>query len=193
MSTTDPLTLRLPGWLCESFDLARAIANEHRSLGRMTGVCRYDRFDMRSHERAFVKTVLARRSNLWLFRTNQRRSCGDFIAIDMSSSRRADRRAFVMELKTGDRLVIGEVARVVGSANMDLAMVCKQLHFDGLPPVMSTLVGRMDIEKGPMPHCNYCGYLVDSSQPLLTDPTEPTQSPSGTSVRGLELVEVRNR
>lgn len=107
MSTPDPLTLRLPSWLCESFDLSRAIANEHRSLGRTTGVCRFDWFEMRSHERSFVKTVLARRSNLWLFRTNQRRSCGDFIAIDMSSSRRADRRAYVMELKMGERLVIG--------------------------------------------------------------------------------------
>lgn len=99
-TTTDPLTLRLPSWLCQSFDLARAIANERRG-------CRFDQFEMRSHERAFVKTVLARRSNLWLFRTNQRRSCGDFIAIDMSSSRRADRRAYVMELKMGDRLVVG--------------------------------------------------------------------------------------
>ena len=107
MSTTEPLTLRLPSWLCDSFDLARAIANEHRSLGRTAGICRFDRFDMRGHERAFVKTVLARRSNVWLFRTNQRRSCGDFIAIDMSSSRRADRCAYVMELKMGERLVTG--------------------------------------------------------------------------------------
>lgn len=106
-TTTEPLTLRLPSWLCESFDLPRVIANEHRSPGRTTGVCRFDQFEMRSHERAFVKTVLARRSNLWLFRTNQRRSCGDFIAIDMSSSRRADRRTYVMELKMGERLVIG--------------------------------------------------------------------------------------
>lgn len=98
--TTDPLTLRLPSWLCARFDLARVIANEHRR-------CRFDQFDMRSHERAFVKTVLARRSNLWLFRTNQRRSCGDFIAIDMSSPVRAERRAYVMELKMGERLVIG--------------------------------------------------------------------------------------
>src|SRR3954468_6053913 len=107
MSTPDPLTLRLPSWLCNSVDLARVIANEHRSRGRTTGVCRFDQFEMRSHERAFVKTVLARRSNLWLFRTNQRKSCGDFIAIDMSTSRRVDRRAFVMELKTGDPLVTG--------------------------------------------------------------------------------------
>jgi len=103
----DPLTLRLPSWLCDSFDLARVIANEHRAPGRTTGACQFDRFEMRSHERAFVKTLLARRRNLWLFRTNQRRSCGDFIAIDMSSSRRAERRAYVMELKTGDPLVTG--------------------------------------------------------------------------------------
>lgn len=107
MTTPDPFTLRLPSWLCQSFDLARAIANEHRTHGRATGVCRYDHFDMRSHEREFVKTVLARRSNLWLFRSNQRRSCGDFIAVDMSSSRRADRRTYVMELKMGEPLVLG--------------------------------------------------------------------------------------
>jgi hypothetical protein len=107
MATPDPLTLRLPSWLCDSFDLGRAIANEHRSVGRTTGICRLDQFDMASHERAFVKSVLVRHSNLWLFRTNQRRSCGDFIAIDMSSARRVDRHAYVMELKTGERLVIG--------------------------------------------------------------------------------------
>ncbi len=105
--STDPLTLRLPTWLCDSFDLARVIANEHRSRGRTSGPCRYDQFEMRSHERTFVKTMLARRSNLWLFRTNQRKSCGDFIAIDMSPSRRRDRRAYVMELKMGDPLVTG--------------------------------------------------------------------------------------
>jgi hypothetical protein len=107
MPSPDPLTLRLPRWLCASFDLARAIANEHRSVGRTTGACQIDRFEMRSHERTFVKTVLARRSNLWLYRTNQRRSCGDFIAIDMSPPRRAERRAYVMELKMGERLVVG--------------------------------------------------------------------------------------
>ena len=107
MPTTDSLTLRLPSWLCDSFDLGRVIANEHRVRGRTTGVCRFDRFDMRSHERAFVKTVLAQRRNLWLFRTNQRRSCGDFIAVDMSCARRSLRRAYVMELKMGERLALG--------------------------------------------------------------------------------------
>ncbi len=107
MPTIDPLTLRLPPWLCQSFDLARVIANEHRAIGRSVGVCHYDRFDMRSHERTFVKTLLSRRRNLWLFRANQRKFCGDFIVVDMSPSRGSQRRASVMELKTGDRLVIG--------------------------------------------------------------------------------------
>lgn len=100
MSTTEPLTLRLPSWLCESFDLSRAIANERRG-------CRFDQFDMRSHERAFVKAVLGRRSNLWLFRTNQRKSCGDFVVVDMSSPRPALRTAYVVELKLGARPRVG--------------------------------------------------------------------------------------
>ncbi|HEY4177915.1 MAG TPA: hypothetical protein VGM90_13805 [Kofleriaceae bacterium] len=139
---TDPLTLRLPRWLCQSFDLARAIANEHRVVGRTTAICQFDRFDMRTHERAFVKTVLARRSNLWLFRTNQRRSCGDFIAIDMSSSRRADRRAYVMELKMGGRLVIGgghlqvaqypsAISELVAREILDAGSPIEVLHGDG--------------------------------------------------------------
>ncbi|MBA2544330.1 MAG: hypothetical protein H0V17_32095 [Deltaproteobacteria bacterium] len=134
MSTTDPFTLRLPGWLCDSFDLARVIANEHRSRGRTTGVCRFDKFEMRSHERAFVKAVLARRSNLWLFRTNQRRSCGDFIAIDMSSSRRVDRRAYVMELKTGDPLVTGGARLQCAQYRVAVnELVARDLLADGSP------------------------------------------------------------
>src|SRR5689334_9161520 len=142
MSAADPLTLRLPSWLRDSFDLVRAIANEHRARGRTTGACRFDQFDMRSHERAFAKTVLARRSHLWLFRTNQRRSCGDFIAIDMSSPRRRDRRAYVMELKMGGRLVVGgahlqyaqhaaAIDEIVARGLLDASSPVALLHGDG--------------------------------------------------------------
>jgi hypothetical protein len=142
MTTNDPFTLRLPSWLCQSFNLARVIANEHRTHGRTAGVCRYDRFDMRSHERDFVKTVLARRSNLWLFRSNQRRSCGDFIAVDMSPSRRADRRTYVMELKMGVPLVLGgarlqcaqhrsAVDELVGREILDTSSPLELLYGDG--------------------------------------------------------------
>ncbi|HEY5937635.1 MAG TPA: hypothetical protein VIU61_23470 [Kofleriaceae bacterium] len=97
----EPLTLPLPAWLRDRFDLPRVLAGEGWD-------CRLrERFAMRSHEQAFVKTVLARRTNVWLFRSNQRRSCGDFVAIDMSSPRPAERRARVMELKAGEPLVRG--------------------------------------------------------------------------------------
>lgn len=151
MPTPTPITLKLPSWLCESFDLARAIANEHRCPGRTTGPCRIDEFDMRSHERAFVKTMLARRSNLWLFRMNQRRFCGDFIAIDMSPAKRADRRAYVMELKTGGRLVTGgahlqyaqhrvAVDELIARDVLAIASPVELLHGDG-DAVMAHLTG----------------------------------------------------
>lgn len=100
------MTLLLPGWLRETFNLARAIAGEKRwswSEGHRLLRC----FEMRSHERAFVKTLLTRRTNLWLFRCHQQKACGDFIVVDMSAALPARRRAHVMELKTGDPLVVG--------------------------------------------------------------------------------------
>lgn len=106
MADEEPLTLWLPPWLARGFSLARAIANERR-WSWTEGYRLLERFEMRSHERAFVKTLIERRTNLWLFRANQRRSCGDFLAVDMSAPRPVDRRAFVMELKTGDPLAIG--------------------------------------------------------------------------------------
>jgi hypothetical protein len=100
------MTLLLPAWLRHTFNLARAIAAERRwswTEGYQLLRC----FEMRSHERAFVRAMLTRRSNVWLFRCNQRLACGDFIAVDMSAPAPADRIARVMELKTGSRLVIG--------------------------------------------------------------------------------------
>jgi hypothetical protein len=104
--SAEPLTLLLPPWLGTSFDLARAIAEERRWCWA-EGYRLLERFELRSHERAFVKTLFERRSNLRLFRSNQRQSCGDFIAVDMSAPRPADRRVHVMELKTGAALVVG--------------------------------------------------------------------------------------
>ena len=100
------MTLQLPAWLRETFNLARAIAGERQwtwSEGYQLLRC----FEMRSHERAFVKIVLTRRTNLRLFRCNQRQACGDFIAVDMSAPAPVNRRVHVMELKTGAPLVVG--------------------------------------------------------------------------------------
>ena len=102
----EPLTLLLPRWLGQSFNLARVIAEEGR-WPWAEGYRLLERFELRSHERAFVKTLVERRTNLWLFRSNQRHSCGDFVAVEMSAPLPPDRRAYVIELKTGDPLAIG--------------------------------------------------------------------------------------
>src|SRR5262245_52583252 len=110
MAAGEPLTLQLPPWLGERFDLARAIAEDQRPDWQCSWTEGYrllERFDMASHERVFVKTLLARRTNVWLFRANQRQSCGDFIAVDMSAPAPVDRTAHVIELKTGEPLVLG--------------------------------------------------------------------------------------
>jgi hypothetical protein len=64
-------------------------------------------FAFKNDERGFARELLARRTELWLFRSNQRAFCGDFVAIDMSSPVPGRRRAFVLELKLGARLRVG--------------------------------------------------------------------------------------
>lgn len=103
---TDPYVLLLPGWLVARFELARVIAEDGR-WSWAEGYRLLERFDVSGPERAFVRTVLERRTNLWLFRCNQRRACGDFIAVDMSAPDPAARRAHVIELKAGEPLALG--------------------------------------------------------------------------------------
>jgi hypothetical protein len=86
----DPLTLLLPPWMVARFDLACVLAE----AGRWSGAEAHrllERFDMSGPERGFVQTLLARRTNLWLCRCNQREACGDFVVIDLSPPAAADR------------------------------------------------------------------------------------------------------
>jgi len=103
----DPIVLLLPHTLLhQGFDLARLIAED----GRWTWAVGYgllERFALREHEKAFAKAMLSERTNFWLYRTDQRARCGDFIAVDMSSSAPEARVAYVIELKTGASLTVG--------------------------------------------------------------------------------------
>lgn len=58
-------------------------------------------FAFKNDEQGFARALLARRTEIWLYRANQRAFCGDFLVVDMSSPRTARRRAFVLELKLG--------------------------------------------------------------------------------------------
>ncbi|MFT3775744.1 MAG: hypothetical protein QM820_61135 [Minicystis sp.] len=58
-------------------------------------------FAFKNDEERFARALLFEHSRFWLYRSNQRAFCGDFVIVDMSSPRPARRRAFVVELKHG--------------------------------------------------------------------------------------------
>ncbi|APR81708.1 Hypothetical protein A7982_07057 [Minicystis rosea] len=58
-------------------------------------------FAFKNDEEDFARALLARHGRLWLYRSNQRAFCGDFVIVDMSSPSPAARRAFVVDLKQG--------------------------------------------------------------------------------------------
>jgi hypothetical protein len=62
------------------------------------------RFALCGDELAFARQLLGRRGNLWIYRCNQQRFCGDFVVVDMSSPRSELRPAAVLDLKRGSPL-----------------------------------------------------------------------------------------
>lgn len=58
-------------------------------------------FAFKADEGEFARAVLERHTRLWVYRANQRASCGDFVVVDMSSPWPARRRTYVVELKLG--------------------------------------------------------------------------------------------
>jgi hypothetical protein len=100
---TRPLLLRLPRAALARRDAVERLAPSHvaRSL-----------FALHGDELAFARALLARRSDLWLYRTSQRAFAGDFVVVAMSSPCRASRAVFVAELKRGERLRVGAPSSV---------------------------------------------------------------------------------
>jgi len=94
-----PSTLRLPFWAAARFRLEQIIVSQLRCPWSLGWELR-EMFALGGPEREFARALLGRRRNLWLYRTNQRHFCGDFIAIDMSARR--DRRVHALELKHGE-------------------------------------------------------------------------------------------
>lgn len=106
MASSEPLVLRLPPSMSTAFDLARLLAEDGR-WSWAQGYELLERFGLAEYERDFAKALLRTLTRFWLYRTNQRRGCGDFVAVDMSPPDPRDRRAVVIELKLGERLAEG--------------------------------------------------------------------------------------
>jgi hypothetical protein len=100
-----PLVIHMPpafAWGRCSFDqvIARALPAEVRHETAW-------RFALSSDERRFARTLLGRRPQLWLYRTDQQSRAGDFLAVDMSAPRPERRRLWAIEVKLGAPVRIG--------------------------------------------------------------------------------------
>lgn len=92
-----PDLLRLPSWALRGASLERLA----RKAGVHPGAFRLSRLEQRFAEELFEP------GRLWLWRCHQKRSCGDFAVVDMSSPLPGRRRAWLLELKTGRMLAPG--------------------------------------------------------------------------------------
>jgi hypothetical protein len=127
-----PSTLRLPFWAAARFRIEQIIVSQLGCPWSFGWELR-EMFALGGPELDFARELLLRRRNLWLYRTNQRHFCGDFVAIDMSAPR--DRRAYALELKLGAALrhdvggvqfaglddAIAELAPVIGAGAVTTA------------------------------------------------------------------------
>ena len=98
----------------------------HQLAGRVTPRA-VSAFRFKNDERRFALALLAAKPNLWLFRTNQLASCGDFVAVDMSSPDPRQRVVWALDLKQGAPLQrggggAGDQLRNVPSALRELAL-----------------------------------------------------------------------
>lgn len=128
-----PYTLLLPPELAERFSLRELVA-ARPGRGYEEALRLLERFEVSGPERRFVVALLRAKTNLWLFRCNQRRFCGDFIVVDMSSATAQQRRrVYVLELKADEpirraggvqlanwREAIAEIATVHGIIEHDV-------------------------------------------------------------------------
>jgi hypothetical protein len=106
MRLPDLRILRLPFALVDRDWTVRRVLAADPSRPWREGRALLDRFEMSGPERRFARALLGRKRNLWLYRCDQRRFCGDFLCVDMSP-RLALRPAAVLELKADAALTLG--------------------------------------------------------------------------------------
>lgn len=102
-----PLILRLPFAMADRhFSLERVLAADPErpwaASWRMLPA-----FALSAPELRFARELMRRKRNLWLYRCNQRRWCGDFVVVDMSARPPRQQPVLVVELKSGAKLKLG--------------------------------------------------------------------------------------
>lgn len=92
-----------------------------------------ERFSFKNDEKAFVRELLFRKSNFWIFRCDQQRACGDFVIVDMASPKVKHRSVVVLDLKQGAPLKIGGGGAGVQFKNAGLAVQAVAKEFQIIP------------------------------------------------------------
>ena len=105
--SNQPLTLRLPFAMVDRHLRLEQILAADPSRSWAQSLPLLTAFALTQPEKRFACRLLERKRNLWLFRCNQRRFCGDFIAVDMSADLPRRRSVVVIELKSGVGLRFG--------------------------------------------------------------------------------------
>jgi len=98
-----------------------------------------------SREKRFAVALLTRRTNLWLFRTDQKRRAGDFVVVDMSSPDPVRRRVWVVDLKCGAELKVGGGGAGMQLLNAPLAVEAVA-GLSSSPPVLAVGDGVVLLE-----------------------------------------------
>jgi hypothetical protein len=128
-----PLTIHVPhSRLAQGRPVAWHVLSPCRrreDVARLNGSFRF-----RNDEERFARELVERKSNLWIFRSNQRGFCGDFVVVDMSSPAPDQRRVYVIDLKQRARLKLGGGG--VGNQFINAAVAVRELaERTGVVPV----------------------------------------------------------
>jgi hypothetical protein len=117
-----PLSIKLTRRAVARRDLFCELVQKTARPSQAEAAFAFHAFAFKADEHEFALELLSRRTELWLFRANQRAFCGDFLAIDMSSPRPAGRRVYVLELKRGMPVRIGAGAVGIQLRNATIAV-----------------------------------------------------------------------
>ncbi len=91
------MLLQLPrAALVEGLRLSRLL---HRATGVFPDRATRAAYALTPHEHGFARELLRAHPRLWLYRSHQRKFCGDFVVVDMSDPRPCRRGLWVLDLK----------------------------------------------------------------------------------------------
>jgi len=107
MAIPSPMTLYLPFRMVDESFSVPLLLEEARDISPGHAFRLREAFAMSSREEVFVRTLLRHKRNIWIFRCHQKGFSGDFVVVDMSTPKPAERRAVVVELKARAPLKLG--------------------------------------------------------------------------------------